>query len=76
MHSSHPDRMAERLWQGVATASNAISALVTEIPCSTVTGEDSCRELRDAQVLLGQAAALLTRTSEREAARHAEVARG
>jgi hypothetical protein len=73
MDKIHPDRTAQHLWRGVATASDAISNLVTEIPCATVSGEESRRELREAQALLGQAAALLARTSERETARYTEA---
>jgi hypothetical protein len=59
------DEAAQGLWHGVATASDTIGELIENIPCCGVGGEETRNELHQAQVLLGQAAALLERTAER-----------
>ena len=60
-----PDDAAQELWYGVAAGADTISDLIGNIPCSGVGGDETRNELHQAQVLLGQAAALLERTAER-----------
>ncbi len=71
---SLPDREAQRLWQEVAWTSDEIADLVSEIPASSVAGENTRLELSGALGLLEQAKNLLELTKRREGPRYREVA--
>lgn len=65
-YDKRTDLTAEQLhlWYGVAEAADAIGDLISEIPAG-VRDEETRNELRQAQVLLDQAVALLKRTAAR-----------